>query len=94
MCLYHSQPHYPALELSFSEQLNTLSIKNPQTIRLRYTLKLPDQSRYLCLDPKHIHSELSKVFEKRYPLGFEIINLSPSSNDDHFINVILQIRTQ
>jgi len=92
MCFYHSNT--VPLENSFAEQLNTLSEKNPQMVRLKYTLKLPNQTRYHYSDPSYIQTELSKVLKKRYPLGFEIINLAPSSNDDHFINIVLQVRLQ
>lgn len=95
MCINNGYPtSNEPFEESFTSQLNIIASKNPQTVRLKYTLKLPNQNRYHFVEFNHIYSELSKAFKKRYPLGFEIINLSPSSKDDHFINVILKVNLQ
>ena len=89
-CFVPSEP----FEESFVSQLNALATNNPQSVCLRYTLKLPNQHRYQFVEFNHLYSELSKAFKRRYPLGFEIINLSPSSKDDHFINVVLKVNLQ
>ena len=90
----HFQQYYDPFEDSFTKQLEVISQKSPQTVRLKYTLRLPNQNRCRYVEDSYIHSELTKDFTKRYPLGFKIINLSPSSHDDHYINVILQVHLQ
>lgn len=87
-----SNSRYGNFSDDFTTQLNTISSKNPQKTTIQFILKIPNGFRYHYTDFSFIYSELRLALQKRYPLGFEIINLIPSPHDDHYIQITLRIQ--
>lgn len=86
------QDWYGPFTNSFLIQLDNLSKNNSEKYVVKFTLKLPHNRRFRYTEFNYIYSELSHALQKRYPIGYEIVNLIPNSNDDHFIVVTIRIK--
>lgn len=78
---------------SFNRQLKSIFESNLKDYFFKFSFKLYANNRYPYISKDFLFNELTQTFEHYFPFGVKIVYITPNSNDDHFIEVGVLVKS-